>query len=481
MAINFSRVAPHNFLVTSELKVSLYSSTSKETIKSFSKFNDIVYSGMFRNDGKLVVAGDEKGSIKVFDINSKGILRTFKGHEGPVRVTHFSEDKVHVFSASDDHTVRYWNLPENQNIFVAKEHTDIVRCGTTILSNPQLFVTGGYDHLIKVWDARTEGSVMTLSGSAPLESIAALPSGQLLFAAGVDSKIHVFDLQAGGKPAKEMSNHQKTVTSLSLSPDSSQLISGSLDRQVKVYDITNDFSVIYSWGFPAPVFCSAIAPDNSVLVTGMSDGTLAISSPALYNTKAPLSLVNSASSSSPSSAAAFSTESIISPFENLAKSKRNTSQRVATNYNISSDTLVVRNKRKRDLQAYDVLLRKYEYSAALSNALRYSKYPVVVYTLLEELVHRGALRTALVNRDDAALLPLITFIRINFTNYRYSRLLLQVLDEITNLYPNAAHASRTMYNEFKLLQKAMRHEQQKQANMLTLVGTLEFFVGTQPH
>ena len=60
--------------------VVLYSGNTRQRIKAFSRFLDIAYSGTFRQDGKLLVAGDEKGNIKLFDVESKTMLRESHPH-----------------------------------------------------------------------------------------------------------------------------------------------------------------------------------------------------------------------------------------------------------------------------------------------------------------------------------------------------------------------------------------------------------------
>ena len=69
------------YAVTSGTKVQLYSMRTDKVVKTISRFGDVARSGNFRADGKLLVAGDDSGLIQVFDINSRAILRTFKGHK----------------------------------------------------------------------------------------------------------------------------------------------------------------------------------------------------------------------------------------------------------------------------------------------------------------------------------------------------------------------------------------------------------------
>lgn len=113
-SIDFSPVAPHNFAVTAFSRVSriflcihyqlfftvlstnqpsvvlpiknvpfqihIYSAFSQEPVKSFTRFKDTAYSGRFRSDGQLLVAGCEDKVVRLFDVSGKAALRMFKGH-----------------------------------------------------------------------------------------------------------------------------------------------------------------------------------------------------------------------------------------------------------------------------------------------------------------------------------------------------------------------------------------------------------------
>jgi hypothetical protein len=46
-------------------QVQIYSSTTNEVKKTLSRFKETAYSGCFRGDGKLLVAGTEDNSVKV--------------------------------------------------------------------------------------------------------------------------------------------------------------------------------------------------------------------------------------------------------------------------------------------------------------------------------------------------------------------------------------------------------------------------------
>ena len=157
--VDFSPASPSEVAVTSSTRVLIYDATSGKVKRQISKFKDVAYSGTFRSDGKLLVAGGESGVVQVFELESRNVLRKFEGHIRPVHAAAFSPEKVHILSASDDKSVKWWDLPTGQLVTTFNEHEDYVRCA---VAGNDLWLSGSYDHTIKLWDTRTKKSVMTL-------------------------------------------------------------------------------------------------------------------------------------------------------------------------------------------------------------------------------------------------------------------------------------------------------------------------------
>jgi hypothetical protein len=99
--------------ILSNVQVQVYDSKTRVVKQTFSRFKDVVYGASFRcvficssfprhcnaftdwcsqslvhnthsNDGKLIVAGGEEGIVRIFEVNSKTLLRQLKGHQGYV-------------------------------------------------------------------------------------------------------------------------------------------------------------------------------------------------------------------------------------------------------------------------------------------------------------------------------------------------------------------------------------------------------------
>ena len=64
-SVHFSPSKPHRYAVTAATRVQIYAPRTQRITKTISRFKDVARSGSIRDDGKLVVAGDDTGLIQV--------------------------------------------------------------------------------------------------------------------------------------------------------------------------------------------------------------------------------------------------------------------------------------------------------------------------------------------------------------------------------------------------------------------------------
>jgi U3 small nucleolar RNA-associated protein 15 len=69
--------------ITTNARLLIYaSSTATTPKKTISRFKDQVLCSVFRADSRIVAAGDASGLVQLFDIESRSILRSLRGHTG---------------------------------------------------------------------------------------------------------------------------------------------------------------------------------------------------------------------------------------------------------------------------------------------------------------------------------------------------------------------------------------------------------------
>lgn len=451
--IDFSSIEPHHFAVSSSSKVQIYNPiTNKPLQKSYSNFIKKAYGGNFRSDGLLLCAGCEESQIKIFKVATKAAppLRVYKGHSAPVHRCFFSNDHTnpYIASFSDDKTVALWDIATEKQLISYEEHKDYVRAGAISPVSSNILVSGGYDNYVKVYDSRQKCVSFSVDHGAPVESVVFLPSGGIFCTAG-GTDVKVWDYSTGGKLLAKLSNHHKTITCLTVTKDGKNLLSGGLDRQVKIYDISQ-FEVVHTISYPNSILSMDISPNKETLAVGMVDGLLSI------NRK-------------------LDRKPLTREFIKKVPAPEIKASKVAD--------IKVLEKKPAPFLKYEEHLRKFDYSKALDVVLKpyvTKKTPQITVSAFQELIRRDGLKRAIVGRDENSLLILLQFIKKNLGNPSFTRILLEVINTILAIYkddrdslsPKVCEQMDMIFTRFEEIDKFQKEHD-------GIIGLLELSLSTR--
>ena len=269
------------FAVTGGNIVQIFNNQTRELAKTITRFNveDSARSGVLRRDGKILLAGGDSGIVQAFDTGSRAILRQWRGpfaHQLPVHMVRWSPyNLTEWMSTSDDRSVRLWDLTEDEPKWTGADHQDYVRCGTYLPDQVGIIISGSYDQTVRLWDVRQQKAAMTFKHHAPVENVLALNSMVVASAAG--NKLSILNL-AAGKASHVIQSHQKTVTSLSLARNGHRLLTGGLDRHVKVHDTTS-WQVVAGIKYSSPVLSMSVIQREGWdrhLAVGLEEGIISL-------------------------------------------------------------------------------------------------------------------------------------------------------------------------------------------------------------
>ncbi|KAG8825146.1 hypothetical protein FRC19_000342 [Serendipita sp. 401] len=474
-AIHFSPVKPHRYAVTSGARVQIYSPKTQRVSKTIARFQDNARSGHFRADGKLLVAGDDSGNIQIFDLSTRAILRNFHQHKQSVHVAKFSSDPTKILSCSDDSTVRLWSIPTSEDYLTFKEHTDYVRTGMVSSANPSLILTGSYDSTVRMFDAREGRCVMTMKGGGggaaplPVEQVLLFPSGTVAISSS-GPILRVWDILAGGRCIRALSNHQKTITSLAFDGGATRLLSAGLDQMVKVYDVA-DYKVVHTMRYPAPILSVAISPDNTHIAAGMSDGTLSI------RRRDPKALEAREAEDERETLRQGAYEFFATGMlGNIGEGSIKPKQKPKPEGVLGEMKAVPQRKKK--LKEYDRYLKAFKYGAALDSVLRKGVPPTVTFSLIQELVHRDGVRMALAGRDDVLLEPVVRLLLRHLTDPRFGDMVCDMASLVIDMYASVLGQSPIIDVLFVRLQKKLGAELKFQNEVAKLKGALDMILAT---
>jgi WD40 repeat protein/serine/threonine protein kinase len=104
-------------------------------------------------DGRRLVAGGEKNTVKIWDVQTGQELQRLEGHSGDVWATAFSPDREGrwVASAGEDSTVKIWDSRTGALVRSFRGHTGLISSVTFSNDGKYLF-SGSRDKTVKVWD-----------------------------------------------------------------------------------------------------------------------------------------------------------------------------------------------------------------------------------------------------------------------------------------------------------------------------------------
>ncbi|RKP01809.1 hypothetical protein CXG81DRAFT_11506, partial [Caulochytrium protostelioides] len=210
----------------------------------------------FSADGKYLATGCNR-MAQIFDVQSGVKVSTLVDNnaslEGDlyIRSVCFSPDGACLATGAEDHVIRVWDILKRRIRFVLQGHTqDIYSLDWS--ADGRAVVSGSGDRTIKVWDAETGACVMTLHNDrdptiphlppplyeAPkhsgITSVAINPIEPRCVASGcLDKMVRIWDT-ATGQLLERFEGHKDSVYSVSFSPDGRSLVSGSLDKSLKL-------------------------------------------------------------------------------------------------------------------------------------------------------------------------------------------------------------------------------------------------------
>ncbi|XP_020807137.1 U3 small nucleolar RNA-associated protein 15 homolog [Drosophila serrata] len=460
--LDFSSSDPDNFAVTSSVRVQIYNLVTKLVVKNLSRFQKSAYGAAFRQDGRLLAAGDEEGYVKLFDTTNRSILRLFKGHKAPVHRTFFTADKVHLTSFSDDKTVRLWDVANEKVVQTYEDyHTDYIRAGATHPQAGYMFVSGGYDGKINLYDTRQEMPVQhDLDHGAPVESLVFLPNGGVFVSAG-GTQIRVWDMINGCRLLTMMSQHHKTVTCLSLGSDGRRLFSGGLDRHVKIYDVST-YKTVHTINYPNAVVSLAVAAGDQAVVAGMVDGLMVIRRMITENKPSNL-------------------RKIRAERERKQRQKKVDADPDPDVPDQPVDHVIKERTKGTGLKSYDVHLRRFNHKKALDDVLQAQKVeekPELVVAVIIDLLRRRSLGKALIGRTEATLIQIIDFLCEYLSEIRFMRPLLNAASVVLNVFERKlVGCSPKLLKAMERLSVAVYEETLLTFELMHLKGSIDMLLG----
>jgi len=174
-----------------------------------------------------------RGSL---EMPGTALIRTLDGHSKGVNGVAITPDDRRAVSASDDNTLKVWNLDTGLQLQTLLGHSNSVQ-SVAISLDGRRAVSASWDRTLKVWDLETGIELFTLQGhSSYVSHVVITPESRRAVSGSGDGTIKVWDLETGVLLIT-LIGHTQLVTTVAITPDGRGIVSGSLDRTIRIWDL----------------------------------------------------------------------------------------------------------------------------------------------------------------------------------------------------------------------------------------------------
>lgn len=202
--------------------------------------------------------------VHFMDIRSGYISQILKGHENGINSVRWHPTKDHmIISASNDGTIRLWDIRTSSHLFVFNKHyvtTSSIRKKKTSMPishskgvlnveftpDGRYILSTGKDNEMRLWDSEfgyhmfVSYDSMQSYGSKDVPQLCISNQGDIVYRS-CHKVIEAYDIQTG-RLVNVLRGHYDTVTSSVFHPSLPQLYTGGMDKKILIWTPMNEMN-----------------------------------------------------------------------------------------------------------------------------------------------------------------------------------------------------------------------------------------------
>lgn len=241
----------------------------------------------------LVVTGSKDRLVRLWSGKTGKCLGVFEGHTGSISAVALFGNKigkVRLLSASNDTTMKLWDIPEGggdtdgpdsawkqtKSRYGVRAHDKDIN-SIAVAPNDKVIATGSQDRLVKLWNAETLTPIATLTGHRRgVWSVAFSPIDQVLASASADGTVRLWSL-ASHQCLKTFEGHSGPVLRCAFATRGMQILSAGADALVKLWTIkTGECAGTFDSQHTDRIWALALRPgdDGAAFATAGADSVI---------------------------------------------------------------------------------------------------------------------------------------------------------------------------------------------------------------
>lgn len=117
----------------------------------------------FSPNGEYVASDSNDQTVRIWDVNDGGCIRTMEGHIGEVTSVSFNPNGEYVASASTDKTIRIWDVNSGECVRTMEGHAEVVS-SVSFSPNGKYIASASWDGTVRLWEVDSGKCIKTMEG-----------------------------------------------------------------------------------------------------------------------------------------------------------------------------------------------------------------------------------------------------------------------------------------------------------------------------
>ncbi len=249
----------------------------KYKIFHFDNFEEIV-SVSLTPDGKLAIAASRYKRCVLWNTDDENQNKILYGHTNVINAITINAIGTKAVSASSDKTIKVWDLESSGIVIPPDEYIFGVKA-VSINYDGAYALSSSYNDTIIFWDCQTGNHKKLLDlnkthSGYDINDIAITPCGKYSLSVCMGSKLKIWNIKKTFKIKTLQGIHANPIGCVTVSPDGKYAISGSSDNSIVYWDLDKYRGIkTLQNAYNAEVFAVCFLPDGKCIISCCLDKT----------------------------------------------------------------------------------------------------------------------------------------------------------------------------------------------------------------